>query len=317
MIETSKITSKQIKQDFEEIVGWPYVSPGTNDINGIDCSGAWVRCYKKHGFTILHGSNSIYRKECSSTGKINSSSDLRVGMMVFKNRFDNKEPDKYKNDGLGNFYHIGCVTNINPLVITHATSPNAKQDTKFNSNMNGWSHWGIGNKVELTETINTDITDDGGSEIVAESGELMDKNCRVVTGDKTSVNMRKTGSIKGALVARIPYDSIVLVTSDTGGAYVGTRWKDVNGIYRVQGKIYTGYMAREFLEVYDENSTDSSAATEETEDNDNIDNIVIDEKSDLEARIYNAVVATNASVEYAATLRKCMYELFPEYAYKE
>ena len=309
MIKTSKITSKQIKQDFEEIVGWPYVSPGTNDISGIDCSGAWVRCYKKHGFTILHGSNSIYRKECSSTGKINSSSNLKVGMMVFKNRFDNKEPDKYKNDGLGNFYHIGCVTNINPLVITHATSPNAKQDTKFNSNMNGWSHWGIGNKVELTETINTDITDDGGSEIVATSGELQDKNCKVVTDDKTSVNMRKKDNKKGALVVRVPDGETVLVTSDSGNSYVGVRWEDVAGIYKNVGKVYTGYMAREFLTVYDENSN-----TDDSEDSNNIDVIVIDEKSDLEKRLYNAVVATNASVEYAETLKKCMYELFPEYA---
>jgi hypothetical protein len=309
VIETSKITSQQIKQDFEEIVGWPYVSPGTNDINGIDCSGAWVRCYKKHGFTILHGSNSIYRKECSSTGKINSSSDLKVGMMVFKNRFDNKEPDKYKNDGLGNFYHIGCVTNISPLVITHATSPNAKQDTKFNSNMNGWSHWGIGNKVELTETINTDITDDGGSEIVATSGELQDKNCKVVTDDKTSVNMRKEDNKKGALVVRVPDGETILVTSDSGNSYVGVRWEDVAGIYKNVGKVYTGYMAREFLTVYDENSN-----TDDSEDSNNIDVIVIDEKSDLEKRLYNAVVATNASVEYAETLKKCMYELFPEYA---
>jgi len=309
-----KITSQQVRDDFEEIVGWPYVSPGTNDINGIDCSGAWVRCYKNHGFKILHGSNSIFRKECSSTGEITSKNDLKVGMMVFKNRFDGKEPKQYLNDGLGNFYHIGAVTKVNPLVITHATSPNAKQDTKFNSKMNGWTHWGIGKEVEIN-TI--DDLNDGGNEAVAETGELQNKNCKVVTADQTSVNMRKSGSIKGDLVARIPYGSIVLVTSDTGAAYVGTRWEDVYGVYKVSGKVYTGYMAREFLEVYDENSTDLPAATEETEDKDNIDNIVIDEKSDLEARIYNAVVATNASVEYAATLRKCMYELFPEYAGKE
>ena len=185
----SKITSTQIKNDFEEIVGWIYVSPGTNDINGIDCSGAWVRCYKKHGYNILHGSNSIFRKECSSTGQITSKNDLKVGMMVFKNRFDGKEPEKYKNDGLGNFYHIGAVTSVNPLVITHATSPNAKQDKKFNANMNGWTHWGIGNKVEISDVVINDDSSNGGNEVVAISGELQDKNCKVLTDDKTSANI--------------------------------------------------------------------------------------------------------------------------------
>ena len=175
--------------------------------------------------------------------------------------------------------------------------------------MNGWSHWGIGNKVELKETINTDITDDGGSEIVATSGELQDKNCKVVTDDKTSVNMRKEDNKKGALVVRVPDGETILVTSDSGNSYVGVRWEDVAGIYKNVGKVYTGYMAREFLTVYDENSN-----TDDSEDSDNIDVIVIDEKSDLEKRLYNAVVATNASVEYAETLKKCMYELFPEYA---
>lgn len=305
-----KITSSQVRNDFEEIVGWIYVSPGTNNINGIDCSGAWVRCYKKHGYSILHGSNSIFRKECSSTGEINSKSDLKVGMMVFKNRFDGKEPEKYQGDGLGNFYHIGAVTSINPLVITHATSPNAKQDTKFNSNMNGWTHWGIGNKVELTEVTETDATE-GGNEIVVEVGELQGKNCKVVTDDKTSVNMREEDNKKGALVVRVPDGKIVLVTSDTGNSYVGVRWEDAEGIYKNVGKVYKGYMAREFLTICDENSVD-----DESEDSNNVDVIVIDEKSDLEKRIYNATVATNASVEYAETLKKCAFELFPEFADK-
>lgn len=308
----SKITSQQVKNDFEEVVGWTYVSPGTNDINGIDCSGAWVRCYKKHGYTILHGSNSIYRKECSSTGQISSDADLSVGMMVFKNRFDGKEPEQFQGDGLGNFYHIGAVTGVNPLVITHATSPNAKQDTKFNSNRNGWTHWGIGSKVEISDVTTGNDSNSGGDETVTISGELQDKNCKVVTDDKTSVNMRKQDSVKGALVVRVPDGETVLVTSDSGNQYVAARWEDVAGIYKNLGKAYTGFMSRDFLEVYDENSD-----SETSEDSDNVDIVVIDERSDLEKRIYNAVLATNASADYAEILNKCAFELFPEFAEKQ
>lgn len=307
----SKITSAQVKKDFEQIVGWIYVSPGTNDVNGIDCSGAWVRCYRLHGFNIAHGSNSIFRKECSSTGEITSKDDLKVGMMVFKNRFDGKEPEKYQNDGLGNFYHIGAVTNVNPLVITHATSPNAKQDKKFNASMNGWTHWGIGNKVEISDVAIKDDLSNGGNKVVAISGELQDKNCKVIASNGDTVNVRKKGSQNSDLVVRIPIGETVLVTLDNGDSYVSVRWEDVSGVYKKVGKIYTGFMAREFLFVFDENSDATSS-----EDSDNVDVVVIDEKSDLDKRIYNAVVATKASVEYAETLKKCAFELFPEFADK-
>lgn len=307
----SKITSAQVKKNFEQIVGWTYVSPGTNDISGIDCSGAWVRCYKLHGFKIAHGSNTIFRKECSSTGKIVSKDELKIGMMVFKNRFDGKEPDKYLGDGLGNFYHIGAVTSINPLVITHATSPNAKQDTKFNASMNGWTHWGVGKQVEISDVVIDVHPDNGGNKTVATSGELANKNCKVVTDNNSSVNMRKQDNAKGALVVRVPDGEIILVTSDAGKEYVEARWEDVVGIYKNKGKVYKGYVSRNFIKIYDEN-----ALPEESEDSNNVDVIVIDEKSDLDKRIYNAVVATKASVEYAETLKKCAFELFPEFADK-
>lgn len=305
-----KITQNQIKNDFEEIVGWTYISPGTNDENGIDCSGAWVRCYKKHGFKILHGSNSIYRKECSSTGEITSNDVLKVGMMVFKNRFDGKEPDQYIGDGMGNFYHIGAVTSINPLVITHATSPNAKQDKKFNSKRNGWTHWGIGKRVDI---FSADVQNGNqaaeGEEKMEKIGELQDKTCVVTTEDKTSVNLRKQPNVKGELIARIPDGKTLLITSDGGEEYVGVRWEDVDGIYKPKGKIYTGFVSRNYLSVYD-------VYKDESEDSSNVDVIVIDEKSDLEKRIYAATVATNATVEYAETLKKCAFELFPEFADK-
>lgn len=302
----TKITPQQIKDTFEEIVGWKYVSPGTNDENGIDCSGAWVRCYKKYGFNILHGSNSIYRKECSSVGKITSEGELQVGMMVFKNGFDNQEPDKYKGDGIGNMRHIGAITCINPIVVTHATSPVAKQDMGYKQVVkNGWSHWGIGKEVDIygTSVIQNNVAiekNDGGNATVITNGELQDKICKVVVDNQKPVNMRKKGNVKADLVARIPYNDNVLVTSDTGKTYVATIWEDTLGIYNRAGKTYTGYMDRNFLQV------DDIGVTSETL-------IGVNSKADLEKRIYNAVVTTNASVEEANLLKEYAYKLFPEY----
>ena len=75
---------KKLVASVESCLGWPYVSPGTNDQNGIDCSGLFVKAFRDQGGSIYHGSNSIYRKYCSEKGKLTSVSQLRVGMAVFK-----------------------------------------------------------------------------------------------------------------------------------------------------------------------------------------------------------------------------------------
>lgn len=125
-------------QSFNEIIGWPYVSPGTNDRNGIDCSGAFVRAYQAQGASIYHGSNRIIRRYCSDAFRVTSENELEPGMAVWKWRNDGKEPAEYKPGGgyydpdlLGNYYHIGLVVSINPLRIVHASTPVAKVDTSL------------------------------------------------------------------------------------------------------------------------------------------------------------------------------------------
>ena len=63
---------KKLCASAEECLGWPYVSPGTNDSRGIDCSGLFVKCFRDQGASIYHGSNTIYRKYCSEKGKLTS-----------------------------------------------------------------------------------------------------------------------------------------------------------------------------------------------------------------------------------------------------
>lgn len=134
---------------FEEIIGWLYASPGSNDQSGIDCSGGFVRGYRKHGLSIAHGSNSIFRNHCSATGHIDGdASRLRVGMAVFKQRSDGQEPAKYQGDGIGNMYHIGLVTKASPLRIVHATPPAAKADTALGN----WTHYGWLEDVDYSES---------------------------------------------------------------------------------------------------------------------------------------------------------------------
>lgn len=132
----------------EEIIGYPYESPGTNDERGIDCSGMFVRAFRAQNASIYHGSNRIIRAHCRGVIQLTSAAQLVPGMAVFKRRDDGAEPVEYKPGGkyydaalVGNYYHIGLVCSTNPLRIVHATPPVAKVDTALASTKGtpGWS----------------------------------------------------------------------------------------------------------------------------------------------------------------------------------
>lgn len=63
---------EQLISDFEACIGFPYASPGTNDARGIDCSGMFVRAFRRQGASIYHGSNTIFRKYLARSGTITS-----------------------------------------------------------------------------------------------------------------------------------------------------------------------------------------------------------------------------------------------------
>lgn len=131
------IDVQKLCESFENCLGWPYASPGSNDENGIDCSGLFVKAFRDQGQTIYHGSNTIYREYLSQRGKITREVDLQPGMAVFK--WNNHTPEKF-NDDLGDFQHIGLVTSISPLRIIHASSVAGRVicDTKVGK----WKYWG-------------------------------------------------------------------------------------------------------------------------------------------------------------------------------
>lgn len=208
---------RRLVASFEEIIGWPYESPGTNDKNGIDCSGAFVRAFRQQGASIYHGSNTIFRQYCTATGKIENVNQLVVGMAVFKHRADNNEPSKYHGDGFGNLYHIGFVISISPLRIIHATSPKAKVDTVLGN----WGYYGFLKYVNY----------EGGGSMAATDDILYIAVVTAASG--STVNLRK--SKDGDLLIRVPVGGRVSVLSESG------EWAKVS-----YGE-YIGHMKKEFL----------------------------------------------------------------------
>lgn len=228
------INKDKLIASFEEIVGWPYVSPGTNDRNGIDCSGAFVRAYKAQGASIYHGSNRIVRAYCSDTFSITGADQLEPGMAVFKMRADGQEPAEYKPGGkyydpdlIGNYYHIGLVCGVSPLRIIHATTPVAKVDTALGS----WA-W----------AAHLDAVDYGStSKPQPSSPDSAWGTVAVVSG---GLNMRETAGPNGKYMLSIPNNSRIpiLRTTAVGSALWGlTQWTNPNGTHT--GWVLLSYVA--------------------------------------------------------------------------
>ncbi len=215
----------------KECLGWPYVSPGSNDSRGIDCSGLFVKCFRDQGASIYHGSNTIYRKYCSDKGKLTSVSQLKPGMAVFK--WNSNTPAKF-NDDLGDFQHIGMVTGVSPLQIVHASSAAGcvTTDTKLGK----WAYWGW----------LKDVDDEGEEETMSTET----KRATVTAPSGSTVNLRVKPSTGSALVERISIGTAVDVLSESG------EWTQVKAGNK------TGYMMTVFLApIAGETGTPESGGT--------------------------------------------------------
>ena len=132
-----------------------YRQPGDGSDGTCDCIGLIIGALKRIGikWTGIHGSNYAARRETLALQKILNVSQLEVGDVVYKGYEPGHAkynlPARYKaggayhNGDLRDYYHVGVVTSVNPLNITHMTSPTVKVDTKLNHNAKSvWSYFG-------------------------------------------------------------------------------------------------------------------------------------------------------------------------------
>ena len=227
MLDINKMISSA-----QEALGWPYVSPGSNDSKGIDCSGLFVKMYRDQNASIYHGSNRIFRQYCSETGKLTNVSQLQPGMAVFK--WKDQQPKGY-SDNLGDFSHIGFVVSSNPLKIIHASSAVGcvTTDTKIGK----WAYWG---KLK-------DVLYDSENKSEDEGGDIM--TAIVYAENGNPVKMRAKPSTASNTYWEVPHNTTVTVSER------GDTWSKIE----YNGR--TGYMMSKFLK-YDEEAKE----TETTED---------------------------------------------------
>lgn len=207
--------------------------PGDGSDGTCDCIGLPIGAVRRMGlkWNGIHGSNWAARKEFVELKKFSKASELERGDVVLKgcdqstkgwnlpSRY--RKGGKYYNGDLTDYYHAGVVESVEPLHIRHM-SDKMKTDTKVGK----WNYHG---KLSLLAKLVTEVTPDP----VPSSGCL----AVVVADSGSTVNLRRTPSLKGALIDRVPIGTTVEITDP------GEEWATI--IYKNK----KGYMMAKFLDI--------------------------------------------------------------------
>lgn len=182
-----KIRSENLIDLFERMASehWSY-EWGAASEGCVDCSGAFVYAYKVlGGLSIAHGSNTIARRAC---GSMVPAWEAKPGYAVFRWRRDG-EPERYENDGLDDFYHIGLMSRNGTVLNAKSTSAGFVE-----SPLTGWAYAAPLLAVDYGEGV-----EDVAQDTVLYSAEVCTKNDPLTLRD--SPNGTKIGKLpKGCTV---------------------------------------------------------------------------------------------------------------------
>lgn len=200
-----------------------------------DCIGLIIGSIRRAGgtWTGTHGSNYAARNEVEYLLPIDAADDLTVGEAVFKAAMPGGPnynlPSRYDSGpDRRDYYHVGVVTSVTPLEITHCTGPGIVRDTKLGK----WTHRGWLRKVSQ------------------EGGSMPGTNTTTATVTATSgsnVNLRASASTSAALVERVPVGAAVTVLE------YGDAW------CRVAYDGQAGWMMRRYLLLPSDTGTETDA----------------------------------------------------------
>ena len=220
----SKPSASRLAEVAPKYAGTPY--------SMMDCQAFVEACLRDIGIDKnLPGSNAWYRtmtwvgspEECRRYfGKI------PVGAFLFILKHDDREPEKYKSDGIGNASHIGIYTATGK----GAWNSSSVREMVCESAFSGKSINGGWNRVGLWDRLSYDIDFDGSEETVMQKAT-------VHASAGATVNMRTKPKMDAPLVERVPVGSQVEIESES------SNWAYIHYGSKV------GYMMTDFLLVGD------------------------------------------------------------------
>lgn len=245
------MTTKEFCTEVSRIAGTSptYRTGGTGRDGTCDCIGLVMGAMYALGHSEypMHSSNYFARCEVDNLHRVDAMEDeLQPGMLLFKARSDGnprydlhmryRQGGRYFTGDLLDYYHVGVVTAVNPLEITHCTSTSQTDGISRDRTLDSWTHAGMVRGVDYRE-------DDGGAEEEAVETAI------VTAQSGSTVNLRVRPGEKASLVMRVPIGRRVTVLERASG------WAHV----QVDGT--TGYMMEAFLASGD----DSDAAAKDAD----------------------------------------------------
>ena len=198
-----------------------YQSGGDGSGGGCDCIGLLIGAIRLAGgkWTGTHGSNYAAQYAMRTLARI---TEPFLGEIVYKAKEPGEKgydlPAKYKTSGdLLDYYHVGVVTGINPLCITHCTSVagGIKKDSAL-------GQWAYGGELKYVDYGGEDMDVMYQAVVTAASGR--------------TVNLRANPSEKARVLKAVPIGSEVDVLDEVDDGWAKIFW---NGMQ--------GYMMRKFL----------------------------------------------------------------------
>ena len=211
-----------------------------------DCIGLIIGAIRRAGgrWPGTHGSNYAARNVMSKLIRQVDAASLERGWLVFKAHGPMDDgyalPDKYRaggaeyNGDVMDYYHVGVVTSIEPLNITHCTKGGGVDGVTVDTRQGDWRY--AGPCALVTYAADTDSPEGGDTSMGA-------RRAVVVSEDGNPVKLRSTPSTDKPYLAKVPVGTAVEVMQDAQG------WAQVR---LPSGQV--GYMMTKFLAFEDEDN---------------------------------------------------------------
>ena len=228
---TAKEFANAVQELALTITGYQNGKSGQNGL--CDCIGLVMGAMSQlgRGSYPMHSTNYFARYQMDSLRTLKSGETLQVGQLLYKHNDDQDDlNDRYKSGGryyvegdLRNYYHVGVVTDLSPLEITHCTSSGNISGIKRDSSTKGWTLVGELRGVDYATKHEED--------------NMISRTAYVVVPEGTStVNLRQRPDKSAPLVKRIKAGTVLDVLEEADG------WAKV-----VDPDGERGYMMTEFL----------------------------------------------------------------------
>lgn len=202
-----------------------------------DCIGLIIGAIRRAGgiWPGIHGSNYAARFAVGGMMRNVSAADLELGWIVYKARgpldpgYD--LPEKYRVGGASytgdvmDYYHVGVVTSVEPLNITHCTESGSINGVTVDTKQGDWRYAALCTMMDYSDGDGVDMEE---------------RSAVVVSSDGNPVKLRPTPSTEKPYLAKVPVGTQVEVMQDAQG------WAQVR---LPSGQV--GYMMSKFLAIED------------------------------------------------------------------